>query len=213
MILTVQFLKTKFIEFNKEYFNNTLPTPTFKITNNKSTQGTCRIIKPWVIKISSFYDKDEKGFCTVLLHEMIHLKIAISEIRDSSSHGYVFKRYMREINIKGGWDIDVMDNCRPYKISKKNAEEEHLICAIQMNDGRYFMVNVSQTESSINNINSLLKRWYKVTSWKWLHSTHERFHHLPKVRSKMRGHYIDEKEYNNILTKSKEVTFNNYYSI
>ena len=52
------------------------------------------------IRLSSEFDLPENEWDDVIIHEMIHYHIALNNLRDTSTHGVVFRGIMDEINRK-----------------------------------------------------------------------------------------------------------------
>lgn len=82
MELTKQFIKEKYNEYNKLYFNGYLPAVTLAIMHNNSYAGLFSyktdmsgLPRPntYKIQITNMIDWDEDSFTSVLLHEMIHV--------------------------------------------------------------------------------------------------------------------------------------------
>lgn len=102
--LTTTQLRTWFKEYNKKYFNNILNTPTFVISKTRRALGDFNPLNGNPrIRVSSYYQRDEKSYQQTLIHEMIHLWQWQTKTADRQ-HGYDFKRKAKEIN-RDGWDI------------------------------------------------------------------------------------------------------------
>ncbi len=87
---------------------------------------------------------------SVLLHEMIHYAIAYTGLRDTSSHGVVFRGMMDNLNRKYGWDIRVMTSTKGWKVSEQvkakqtlRGPQTYLMLAIEMHDGKYYLSRVN----------------------------------------------------------------------
>lgn len=115
MELTKEFLKRKFNEFNKEFFNNSLPLITLVINRTRNQFGAYWFTRtsnkheiPDKITISKYYDRTEKEICETLIHEMIHYYLSINNIaRNCDPHGYYFIRLAKEISKKSDYEISV----------------------------------------------------------------------------------------------------------
>jgi hypothetical protein len=123
MIVTVDWIKKNYAEFNNRYFNNILPSNlTFKISRSKSVWGYASYkydypndtIIPQSITISNYYDSPEHVKKNTLLHEMIHIyDYTINPqhfIRNGrkvkyNAHGWFFNEQAIRLR-QFGWDIN-----------------------------------------------------------------------------------------------------------
>ena len=110
-------LKAWFAQFNREYFNGQLPEPRLLLSKSRTRLGSMSYQRKrswgrtrnsdYTIRISTYYDCGEREWQNVMLHEMIHLYIASKHLRDTSSHGKLFRQYMDYLNSNYGWNIRV----------------------------------------------------------------------------------------------------------
>lgn len=123
MIVTIDWIKKHYAEFNELYFNNELPNDlTFKISRSKSTWGYASYrylydkdtIKPISITISNYYDSPEGVKKNTLLHEMIHIYDYVLNphhfIKNGrrvkyNAHGWFFNEQAHRLKTFG-WDIN-----------------------------------------------------------------------------------------------------------
>lgn len=221
MVVTREWLVENYNKYNNLIFNGGLPTLErgkdqwvnfdLKVNNSRVFLGQfCQRQKGffgemnYIIKISRYYDRDEKGLIDTLVHEMIHCYIAYNHIRDTSPHGVEFKRMMRRLNYQYGLNMSVRTSVNAKPSAPKN--EEFYILAMETNDGRYFISNMNK--SYMNNIIASAARWHIAKKMKCFVSTNPRFQGWPKVR-KLRGHQFKkcdyEKIYNDLKEKDKEI--------
>ena len=102
--LTKEYIQERFIYFNREFFENSLPMPSFEVSNTKARLGDFQVkyknYRPiYRIRITNFYNLDENQCDTTIIHEMIHLWQAFNRTIDRG-HGEDFKRKAKEICIK-----------------------------------------------------------------------------------------------------------------
>lgn len=192
MKVSAKLLRTWFDEFNREYFSSSLPEPRF-VTGNARTQlgamaykwkSTMGIKKyyGYTIRISNYYDADEKQFKNVLLHEMIHYYIIIKRIKDTSSHGVVFRRIMNEMNARG-WNISVRTDTRNWTVAGNNntKHETFLVLAAVTYTGRHLLAVVNPAYA--RRIDKIMKLSREVKSYAFYTSCDSFFSSFPKVRS------------------------------
>ena len=72
----------------------------------------------------------------VVIHEMIHLYIAFNGIKDSSSHGSVFRKMMNDINLKHGRNITVSTRTTKEQQDSDKRVRGHFLCIVKFSDGR-----------------------------------------------------------------------------
>lgn len=113
MIPDIQFMQDSFRRFNAEIFGGELPVPAFLLSNGRSFQGKCiftrrgnTVCNP-KIRLSICFDLPLREWEDVMIHEMLHLRIALIPECKETPHGPTFMRMMREINSKFGRNLSV----------------------------------------------------------------------------------------------------------
>lgn len=115
---TVEFLKRNFDEFNRLMFDGQLPELPIAVGNARRSLGGLHFVKVrkmfgaveyrnFHIRISAGFDLDESEIEDVLIHEMIHYYILYNKVEDTSPHGKVFRKMMKDINAHFGRNISV----------------------------------------------------------------------------------------------------------
>ena len=94
MQIDTLWLKANFERFNTQYFDGVLPLPRLRVGRSRTQLGSmsCKRKTSWgrtklydfTISLSNYYDQTEHQFQSVLLHEMIHLSITVSGVKDTS---------------------------------------------------------------------------------------------------------------------------------
>lgn len=119
MIPTVEYIQTRFDEYNALYFDGALPSLPIKLSNARTFLGKLCYKKQrawlfgpyhysdFVLRINTRLDMDEELLEDTILHEMIHYFIAVNHWRDTRTHGQLFRREMKRINEKGGRHISI----------------------------------------------------------------------------------------------------------
>ncbi len=210
MQIDITWLRSNFRLFNKQYFDGRLPEPRFFIGRSKSQLGSLSYKRglmwsrglfgkgnstnAFTLTLSNFYDQTEYQFRNVLLHEMIHLSIAVSGVKDTSPHGVVFRRMMQRFN-REGWNIQVMTKMEGTKkayAGSENIIRQYLVLAIEMANGKRFLSSVNPRFA--RQINTRLKSVREVIAWHWYTTDSRWFEDMPKVRS-LRGRPVDNDTY------------------
>ena len=213
MIVTVEWMEKWFRFFDDEYFGGKLPTPELGVTRAKTRLGQMAYkratrwgrtkLYDFKISMSTYYDMTEKQAKSVLLHEMIHYIIGYIGLKDTSSHGLVFRGLMDKLNRTYGWDIRVMTSTKGWKVSeqvvkKKKAQgpQTYLILAIEMQDGKHFLSRVNP--GFARRIESQLVKLREVKSHCWYTTQENYFEDYPQVRS-LRGRRISKADFDRLL--------------
>ena len=142
-------------------------------------------------------DFDPKFLDSVLVHEMIHQYIIQNEIKDTRTHGKIFRGYMNRINenFKGELQISVRDR-NPGVPQKGPGEKTHKLLLLQYKDDKWFLAVINP--SKVTFFEDLIKRYgrsWSVKSHYWTESNDVHFnnyrrctrtlHGLKKSRSEM----------------------------
>lgn len=210
MLIDLLWLKDNFQTFNTRYFENGLPEPRFFIGHSKSQLGSlaCQRGLVWgrrffgkgksanafTLSISNYYDQTEYQFRNVLLHEMIHLSIAVSGVKDTSPHGVVFRGIMARLN-RDGWHIQVttrIQGTRKAYTGSENVIKQYLVLAIETSDGKHFLSSVNPKFAK--QIDNRLKQVREVTAFHWFTTDNRWFEDMPRVRS-LRGRLTDSETF------------------
>ena len=131
MLVTIEWIKTKYNKFNKMYFKDQLPTELeFKLSRSKDTWGYAaydinykkNTITPTYIAISNYYDSPEHVKENTLLHEMIHVLDYVTH----PEHYVIRHTPNRYYNAHGKW---FLNECKRflefgYDIQKNITKEE-----------------------------------------------------------------------------------------
>ena len=118
---TLPYLQQKFDYFNELCFGGQLPQVRLRLSRARTFMGQLRYKrdrKLWLrttytdltISISTYLDLPESEVEDTLIHEMIHLHILLSGLRDTSTHGVLFRAKMREFNVKFGRHLRLSPN-------------------------------------------------------------------------------------------------------
>lgn len=128
MTPTLANIKNWYNEFNKQVFNNELPTIPIKITNNRRQLGQFY----WGngrgigIKISTYYDMPVDMFRNTVLHEMCHL-YCYNKGFIREHHGKNWKAIAAYATRKTGLDITRCADISGIKPAKKNVEKQKAV--------------------------------------------------------------------------------------
>lgn len=199
MQIDTLWMKNNFMRFNTQYFDGVLPLPRLRAGRSRTQLGTmsCKRKTSWgrtklydfTISLSNYYDQTEHQFQSVLLHEMIHLSIAVSGVKDTSPHGIVFRGLMQRLN-RDGWDIQIMTKTRDYTKAYTGTATviaQYIVLALEMNDGKRFLSSVNP--KFVRDINQQLRTIPQISHYAWFTTSDRWFEAMPKVRS-LRGRRV-----------------------
>ena len=151
--LTVDYLRQAFEHYNDLIFDGKLPVPKLKWSRAKTRLGqmACKRKMSWgrtkfydfSISVSNYYKLTTEQIDDVLIHEMIHYSIAYTGLKDTSSHGIVFRGMMDKINRTFGRHITISVRTRNLQPRTTQQPKDYLILALEMKDGKYFLSSVN----------------------------------------------------------------------
>ena len=191
--------------WNKKAFNNELPTPYFEVMTTKSllgqyTQKNIRGEKYHIIRVSNFYNRSEQEYTNTVVHEMLHFYIDFKGIKDTSSHGKIWKKMAQDLNkrfrtlqiercgqLQGGINENVLEQ-------KRIAKSQYVAIGKTIS-GKYVGGIIPK-----NKVNAIFDRWKKWNIIKEAHLVYAEkndafLETLPQGRKRATAIYIDEKYY------------------
>lgn len=208
MQIDTQWMARCFDIYNRTYFDGSLPVPRFGVGRSRTRLGTMSCRRggtllhrrnyDFVIRLSNFYDQDEKDFQNVLLHEMIHLWIAASRLTDTSPHGRLFRSMATRINRLGGWHITVTSSAKGLKVHSSGSRS-YLVLVMEDRTGSTFITRVSPT--SAPKLERLLSHTSSIVSHQWLKTTDARFASFAAVRT-LRALKVSRDDYEDVIRKA-----------
>ena len=198
MELTREFIKSKFVAFNSEYFGGKLRMPRFEVIHTKNMLGKCDwetiggIRTNYVICISDYYMLGEKKYCNIILHEMIHLHIRQNGIKDTRRHhGAVFYSIADRIN-RCGWNISRTDDVTGYETAERKT---YYLVAFLDSKNRYFLMAYNPKKEGYY-LSYFAKKAFHFRQPVWFTSDDsKRYGSLTTCQTSVRGRYISKAEY------------------
>ena len=117
MKMTVEIAEKRFAHFNRLIFKGKLPPVPIALSRGRTRVGSCHFIenRTWgsvkrsdfSLRFSTAFDLKPHEWDDVIIHEMIHYYIGVNALRDTSSHGKLFKQLMNGINAKFGRNVTI----------------------------------------------------------------------------------------------------------
>ncbi len=193
MTLSVEYLEERFDTFNELCFGGALPRIPIKVSNARTFVGRLqyRPVRDWrgrvvrredfVLRISRRFDLPEAEIEDTLIHEMIHYWIALEGLKDTSTHGQLFRAKMKEINAQYGRHLTISHKTTPEEFDRDTRVRDHWFCVSQLADGRTALTVAAQ--SRIARIKRAFRWSPTVRSQTWYHSTDPWFNRFPRCRT------------------------------
>lgn len=126
---TVDYIQSRFDEFNARFFGGALPPVPIKLSHARTFLGKLTFTKhrSWlfgptryenfVLRINARIDLPQDLVEDTILHEMIHYYIAVNQFRDTSAHGRLFRQEMKRINAEGNRHISISYRFTPEQLA------------------------------------------------------------------------------------------------
>lgn len=208
MQVTKEWMQRWFRTFNHDYFDGRLPEPGLKTGKSRTRLGTMSCKRAtrlgrthaygFTITLSNYYDQPERGFQNVLLHEMIHYAIAYTGLKDTSTHGVVFRGMMDALNRRYGWNIAVRTSVSGLRSNFPSTPKTFLVLAIVLRDGRHMLSVVNPHFAG--RLELQLRKVDEVAAHQWVTSGDDRFRDFPQVRS-LRGRIVSKEEWERVTER------------
>ncbi len=191
MKLNLQFIRYNFDRFNRDYFDEKLPVPKFAIGKAKMVLGSLNYKHKvsifgtkrydYTIRLSSYYEQDERMYLNVLLHEMIHYYIDYNNIRDTSMHGKVFRKIMNDLNKTYGWQMSVSTKIRNMTVVEEKPLVTRLVLAAITKNNDYYLSVVNPRYAQ--NVDKAFCLSMNIKSHSWYIAKDKYFNSFRMVRS------------------------------
>lgn len=192
MKMTVPHAEARFAHFNALCFGGSLPEVPIVLTRATTFLGKVRykrmrrvfgrtLNSDFQIRLSSMFDLSAEEWDDVIVHEMIHYHIALNNIRDTSTHGHVFRGMMDGLNRKYGLSVAVSHRPSPDSPSPRLMRKRlHFICVSTFPDGTEGVTVCS--EAMAPRIDRGLPRSYRLSGRRWYVSNDLYFNRFPHSR-------------------------------
>lgn len=192
MRITAAYANEKLQLFNARYFDGELPQVPVLMSRARSFVGRCefkRLRLPLLkekkydfrLRFSQLFDLSPDEWDDTILHEMIHLWIGVKGIRDTSTHGKVFRQMMNELNTRYGRHITISHKAAPGEaaVPAQRQRKTHLVALVTLKDGRCGIKIIPQSERSIRLFRRGMMRSGMVDSLNFRLSANPYFNRFP----------------------------------
>jgi len=183
-------LTAKYNEFNSLCFEGSLPLIPFRFTRANTFGGKLqykRLRKPfgkevhtdYVLVLDVSHDRTEAETEDILLHEMIHFYIEHHHLKDTSSHGPVFRKMMNDINQRFGRHITI--SLKANSPETDTRIRPHWVGIIMFSDNKLGVTVTGQ--GNFLSIHQALQTARDIDSVAWFISMDSFFNRFPHVRT------------------------------
>ncbi|MBR1879058.1 MAG: SprT-like domain-containing protein [Paludibacteraceae bacterium] len=153
MIPTIDYIQTRFDEYNERFFNGSLPPIPIRLSHAKGFLGKVTFtrkpanpfaLRPFaryqntdfVLRINVRIDLPQEVVDDTILHEMIHYYIAVNQWNDTSTHGRLFRREMARINREGNRHITISHRLSDAEQAQAHIRKGRVVAIVTFADGR-----------------------------------------------------------------------------
>lgn len=205
MRATVDYVKAKFDQFNRQMFAGKLPPIPIELSNAKTFLGMCSYRKRRIgnrvekfdfrLRINTRIDLPEQEVEDTIIHEMIHYYIGYFRLADSSAHGPRFRQIMDTINTRYGRHIRISHRLTTEQ--KEQAYDDkprwHVIVAIRFIDGRFGVKVIPRSVNRIILFYNTLKLVKEIAHADMYLTNEPYFNRFPNSYA-LRIQYVDKAE-------------------
>jgi hypothetical protein len=193
MIPTQEYLEERFDMFNRMCFDGALPRIPIRLSRAHTFLGRLQYkpVRDWrgrivrredfVLRISTRFDLPEAEVEDTLIHEMIHYFIAWKGLKDTSTHGRLFREMMKEINERHGRHITISHKTTPEELDRDTRVRTHHVCVSQLADGRTAVTVCASTR--VRAISRAFGWSPTIRHTTWYTSTDPWFNRFPRCRT------------------------------
>lgn len=220
MKITISYIEQKFKEFNLQMFAGKLPSIPVELSDVKSFLGVCvsksRTLPNGEIEHYDFrlrfntrIDLPEQEVEDTIIHEMIHYYIGINNLKDTSSHGSIFKHLMNSINEKHGRHISIS-----YKATEEEKEKLidkkqhwHVVAIVSFKNDKTGLKVLPRNIPQIINYYNQIGGNTNVTKIELYISNNIYFNSFPNSAA-INVTYVDYKEVSGYLKETDKIEYN-----
>lgn len=208
---TLPYIQQKFDEFNRLCFDGQLPAIPIVLSRARTYLGVCAFKTKrdllmrkrhydFRLRISTRFDLPEDVIEDTILHEMIHYHIAYNNLKDTSTHGKLFRQMMNDFNQRFGRHITISR-----RLTEEQEEEAadrrrkpHVVAVMRFKDGRVGIKCVPQKAERIAVFYRMTKRAPEIASVVFYMTDNAFFNRYPTSIA-LRVFFIDEAQLNTQL--------------
>ena len=187
---TKEYIEQKFRDFNQMCFEGRLPTVEIQMSRARSYLGQLgyrrkrtlfgrTTYSDFVIRISTQMDQTEAEVEDTLLHEMIHLYIAHNRLKDTSTHGRLFRQLMNELNQRFQRHITISHRRTREEQDRDTQQRLHLLCVSTWDNGQRGITIAAK--SRLFQLWEVMPTFPSVKATEWYATTDPYFNRFPRA--------------------------------
>lgn len=200
----VDYVRGRFQAFNELIFASELPDIPIIISKSKSFLGrleykrrkrifAAREIYDIKMRVSARVDMPESDVDDTIIHEMIHLYILVKGLKDSSTHGKVFRAMASDINKRFGYKVSVSHRFtaeQRQELIDSSRFKLRVVARLIMADGRCAVKVIPSNTQSLYRFDRALRLWSAVKSVDYFETSDPYFSAFP-CSSALRVQIVD----------------------
>lgn len=147
-----------------------------------------RTLKDSIVIYRNSEDFDEKFLNSVLVHEMIHQYIIQNDIKDTSTHGRIFKSFMARINREFPEELEIgLKSHNPGLAMKGEGADVHVVLIMEMEKDFYCCVVRKEKVALFERMVKKNRKMWGVKKRRWGVSNDVYFSHFSRCTSRLHG--------------------------
>lgn len=188
---SIDYIQSRFDEYNARFFGGALPPVPVKLSHAKGFLGKVTFTRRkqglfsgyknenFVLRINTRIDLPEELIQDTILHEMIHYYNAVNQFKDTSVHGRLFRREMARINAAGDRHITISHRLTDEQRAQAIVHKTRAVALVRFSDGKTGIKVVPNQERHIRYWDKAAKRRFPVSSIDWYFSDNDYFARFP----------------------------------
>ena len=205
---SIDYIKTKFDEFNKLCFGGTLKPLPFRLSSARTFIGKVQFERKrnvygklhnqnFVFRISDLIDRPQEVIDDTILHGMIHYYILSNQIHDTSPHGVVFKKWMNEINAKYNRNITISHRLTQQEREGDDQIRRHFVCLVHFNDGQIGIAIPASTR--LFQFYDQIPKIKGIVGWQWYGTHNPYFNRYKRSTTVIKVFKFSQEEFDKYL--------------
>ena len=188
---TIEYIQEHFDAYNRQFFDGSLPALPIKLSHAKGFLGKVTFVRKrqglfggyknedFVLRINVRIDLPEEVVQDTILHEMIHYYIAVNQLKDSSTHGRLFRAEMARINEAGHRHITISHRLNEEQKAQATIHKERAVAIVHFPDGKIGVKVVPKQEKHIRYWHQMAMRRFPIERIDWYFSDDPYFAQFP----------------------------------
>ena len=191
MIPTVPYIQSCFDDYNTRFFGGQLPPIPIRLSHAKGFLGKVTFTRRkqglfcgyknenFVLRINARIDLPEHLIQDTIIHEMIHYFIAVNQLRDTSTHGRLFRQHMARINAEGNRHITISHRLTDEQRAQTIIHKTRAVAVITFSDGKTGIKVVPNNPQHIRYWHRMAMRRFPIERIEWRFSDDDYYARYP----------------------------------